>query len=93
MEKLLKSKPVFTTFLLAAAKLDDDVKKGLIPKEIRNVNLLSSQYSEMFLASNIINDAKIINQIDEVNLPPFTKHVLITFLMNNNLTEKNENLK
>ena len=93
MEKLLKSKPVFTTFLLAAAKLDDDVKKGLIPKEIRNVNLLSSQYSEMFLASNIINDAKNINQIDEVNLPPFTKHVLITFLMNNNLTEKNENLK
>ncbi|MCJ7713020.1 adenosylcobinamide amidohydrolase [Candidatus Bathyarchaeota archaeon] len=93
LEKLLKSKPIFATFLLAAAKLDDDIKKGLMPKEFGNVNLLSSQFSELFVASNITKVAKIINQIDEVNLPPFTKHVLIRFLMNNNSNEKNENLK
>ncbi len=93
LEKLLKSKPIFTTFLLAAAKLDDDIKKGLMPKEFGNVNLLSSQFSELFVASNITNVSKIINQIDEVKLPPFTKHVLIRFLRNNNSNENNENFK
>ncbi len=96
MEKLLKSKPVFATLLLAAAKLDDDIKKGLIPKELGNVNLLSNKFSEMLLGPKSINidsNDKINNQIEHVDLPPFTKHVLITFLMNNISKEKNENLK
>jgi adenosylcobinamide amidohydrolase len=96
LEKMLKSKPVFATLLFAAAKLDDDIKKGLIPKEFGNVNLLSSQFSDMYLGTkkmNIDSNNEIINQIESIDLPPFTKQVLITFLMNTNSKEKNENLK
>jgi len=93
LEKLLKSKPVFATFLLATSKLDDDIQKGLIPKEFGNVTLLSAKFSNTFFNSNISVDTKIVQQLDYVDLPPFTKQVLIAFLMNNNLKEKNENLK
>lgn len=96
LEKMLKSKPVFGALLLATAKLDDDIKKGLMPKEFGDVDLLSNQFSEMCMDSkkiNIDSNAEIINQIGSVELPPLTKHVLVAFLMNNNLKEKNENLK
>lgn len=96
LEKMLKSKPVFSVLLLAAAKLDDDAKKDLIPKEFGNIDLLSNQFSEKFLNSkkiNINSNVELFNQMSLVELPPFTKHILVAFLMNNNLKEKNENLK
>jgi adenosylcobinamide amidohydrolase len=86
LKKLLKMKPVFATFLFAAVKLDDDLKKGLISKDFGNVNLLSKQFSKLYIESNSMDNnstPKIFDQLANVDLPPFTKHVLIAFLTNN----------
>ena len=93
LENQIKSKPVMASLLLAAAKLDDDFKKGLIPKELGDINILSNKFSETFLDSSNNCKNEIINQLGSVDLPPFTKNVLITFLINNKSQEKNENLK
>ena len=93
LEKLLLSKPVFAWVLLAATKLDEDVKKGLIPKEFENIDLLSYQFGNLFFNSKIIFSDKYPDNYSYVNLPLFTRHVLIAFLLNNNSKEKNENLK
>ena len=90
------SKPVFASLLLGAAKLDEDIKKGLKPKEFGNITRLSKQFSELILNPKKVNIdyyAKIISQIDSIDLPQFTKSILVAILINNNLREKNENLK
>jgi adenosylcobinamide amidohydrolase len=91
LEELLIIKPVFATFLFAAAKLDDDIKKGLIPKDFGNVSLLTRQFSNLYSQPNYADNNSLTNIIDglvDVDLPPFTKQVLITFLSNNILKEK-----
>ena len=45
--ELLKSKPVALVFLLAAAKMDDDVKKNLLPAELGNVSELSNCFGNL----------------------------------------------
>ena len=46
LENQLKSKPVMASLLLAAAKMDDDFKKGLIPKELGDINFVSNSRSD-----------------------------------------------
>ncbi|TRO49546.1 hypothetical protein E2P47_01170 [Candidatus Bathyarchaeota archaeon] len=93
LKKQLEMNTVMTSLLLAAARLDDDFKKGLIPKELIDVKILSNKFSEKFLDSSNSSKNKIIKQLASVDLPPFTKNILITFLINNKLQEKNGNLK
>jgi hypothetical protein len=79
LEKVLKSEPVSAAFLLGAAKLDDDSKKGLIPTELGDVEKLSSGFGTLILNKQ---NAKQQLDIKKVDLPPFTKHAVIAILQN-----------
>lgn len=95
LEKILKKDPVIASLLFSAVKLDDDIKKGLIPKDFRNLDLLAKQFSELYISPKMVDNptTKMINQLDNVDLPLFTKHMLLAILINHVSKEKNENLK
>ncbi len=77
LAEILKNKPYLNAYLLAAAKLDDDVKKKLF----RTETVDASQLSECIrnLASYKQDYIKMPNY-EEVDLPPFLKHALIMFV-------------
>jgi adenosylcobinamide amidohydrolase len=69
--------PLHASFLMAAAKLDDDVKKGLIPAEFGNITDLSEKFG------NLIREKKVTKAkpaLDLVDLPPFLKQALFSIL-------------
>jgi adenosylcobinamide amidohydrolase len=76
LEKTLATNSVYAAFLLAATKLDDDFKKNLIPDEFGDINLLSKKFSHLILNQKPMD----IPNFSEINLPPFTKHTLISIL-------------
>ena len=78
LERVLVSNSVSAAFLLAAVKLDDDFKKGLIPNEFGDITLLSKRFGCLIL-NQVFEDAPIFS---EVNLPPFTKQAAIGILQN-----------
>jgi len=78
LEQVFVVRPVFATFLLAAAKLDDDFKKGLIPNEFGDVFSLSEMFGCLILRENIIEELPLL--LSEVNLPPFTKQAVNAIL-------------
>jgi len=78
LEQILESDPVSATFLLAAAKLDDDFKKDLIPDEFGDPFLLSKEFGCLILNQKLDENTSF----SEVNLPPFTKQVAIALLQN-----------
>ncbi|MCL2690647.1 MAG: adenosylcobinamide amidohydrolase [Candidatus Bathyarchaeota archaeon] len=82
LEQVFVSHPVFATFLLAAAKLDDDFKKGLIPNELGDICLLSEMFGCLILRENIIEEVPLLS---EVNLPPFTKQAVNAILQYSSL--------
>jgi len=80
------SNPLYASFLMAAAKLDDDVKKGLVPLEFGNIADVSEGFGNLILEGD---RSKTKNQkqrskpeLDAVDLPPFLKHALISILQN-----------
>ena len=79
LEQILESNSVSATFLLAAAKLDDDSKKDLIPHKFGDLTLLSKQFGCLILNQKPIEERM---SFSEVNLPPFTKRAAIALLQN-----------
>jgi adenosylcobinamide amidohydrolase len=77
LEQYLTSNSVAAAFLLAAAKLDDDLKKGLIPNEFGDVASLSKNFGCLLLEQKSV---KTLPNLSEINLPLFTKHAVITIL-------------
>jgi adenosylcobinamide amidohydrolase len=77
LEQILVSHPISATFLLAAAKLDDDFKKELIPNELGDIRSLSEMFGCLILRENIIEAVPLLS---EVNLPPFTKQAVNAIL-------------
>jgi adenosylcobinamide amidohydrolase len=77
LERSFVSNPVSAAFLLAAAKLDDDFKKDLIPTEFGDVSSLSEMFGCLFLRGNV---PKEIPLLSDVNLPPFTKQAINAIL-------------
>jgi adenosylcobinamide amidohydrolase len=73
LAKILKNNPLALTYLLAATKLDDEVKKTLLPSELGDVTDLSIWFGNLSKAQ----DFSKLPQCDEVDLPPFIKNVLI----------------
>jgi adenosylcobinamide amidohydrolase len=69
--KILEANPKAAWNLLAAAKLDDDVKKGLVPAGLANIEALR-QY--------IGKDYTKRSGYDTADLPPFIKAALINVL-------------
>ena len=80
------SNPLYASFLMAAAKLDDDVKRGLIPFEFGRITDVSKEFGNLISkgesreARNQRQPAK--EELDEVDLPPFIRQTLINILLN-----------
>jgi iron complex transport system ATP-binding protein len=77
LQRVLASDSFLGVFLLAAVKMDEDYKKGLIPTELGDVNSLSVKFGG--LISQQDNAQK--DDLSEVNLPPFTKNALRSILL------------
>jgi adenosylcobinamide hydrolase len=77
---ILTKKPVFGAFLLAAAKMDDDYKKNLLPSNFVDWNEAIKGFGN-FIAS-IIDYSKLPNH-EQVDLPPFVKQILIGIIQEN----------
>jgi adenosylcobinamide amidohydrolase len=73
------SNPLYAAFLMASAKLDDDLKKGLIPSEFGNVAVLSEDFGKLISSSRSRRE-KTGNPA--VALPPFLRQALINILRN-----------
>jgi len=74
LAEILKNKPLALAQLLAAAKMDDEVKKNLLPIELGDAEMLGKCFGNP--ESTRANCSKLPSH-EEVDLPPFTKHVLI----------------
>jgi adenosylcobinamide amidohydrolase len=79
LAEVLQNKPLFNVYLWAAAKLDDDAKKNLLPKELGDVVQLSRCFGNFVLSER---DCTKMPGYDLVDLPPFLKHVLIKIVSN-----------
>ncbi|MCL2642047.1 MAG: adenosylcobinamide amidohydrolase [Candidatus Bathyarchaeota archaeon] len=82
LEQILKSDPVSAVFLLAAAKLDDDFKKGLIPNELGDLTSLSKMFGCLILRGYPLEDVPLLS---EVNLPPFTKQAVNAIIQHSSI--------
>ncbi len=96
LAKILGAEPLFASLLFAAVKLDDDIKNGLVPLEFGDINAASERFGN--LISQASNGAKVqtepkVKDYGTVELPLFTKHVLINIVRNAFSKEKTENLK
>jgi iron complex transport system ATP-binding protein len=78
LEQALSSEEVCAAFLLSAVKMDEDVKKGLIPTELGDIVKLSQGFGNLILRQKPNENPDFA----EVNLPPFTKQVAIAILQN-----------
>ena len=74
LEEILKNDPLISVYLFAATKLDDDVKKNLLPSELGDVAELSKYFGSLSQGSL---DCSNLKAYDAVDLPPFLKQVLI----------------
>jgi len=74
LSEILKTKPLALAYLLAAAKLDDDFRKNLLPTELGDVAELSKCF-RIFDRSQV--DCSKEPSYESVDLPPFLKHALI----------------
>ncbi len=86
---IILANPFYASFLLAAVKLDDDIKKGLIPKELSDLANVSEQFGNLIIEYKDLDkkDQVYIRKydFDHVNLPTFTKQALLNILNKNAL--------
>jgi adenosylcobinamide amidohydrolase len=90
LEKILSSDSISALFLLAAAKMDEDYQKGLIPQSFGNVDSLSMSFGDLIKKEKTLNQVQTSEKANypEVKLPPFTKQALINIIQNYCLTKK-----
>jgi adenosylcobinamide amidohydrolase len=74
LAEILKNKPLTLAQLLVAAKMDDEVKKSILPVELGDVDGLSKRFSN---PDNPTEDLAKLPSYDAVDLPPFLKQSLI----------------
>lgn len=96
--RVLKQEPFLVAMLLAAAKLDEDVKKGLLPPEMGVIDAASKDFGEMLNRTFIKGKAhpnrdKKGEKNVEADLSPFLKQVLISIARNVLSRNNTENLK
>ena len=90
LAEILKNKPLALARLLAAAKMDDDVKKNLLPAELGEANELSKGFCNPEMSP--VESSKLPNY-ESVDLPPFLKHTLIKILLEATSKPKPKRLK
>jgi adenosylcobinamide amidohydrolase len=78
--------PLYASFLMAAAKLDDDVKKGLVPSEFGDVADVSEKYGTLLLEGDSSKAERyrqrVKTELEAIDLPPFLKQALFNILQN-----------
>ena len=81
--KTIEKEPFLALMLMIAANVDEDAKKGLIPKEFGNLNNLNKQFKEMLLKLTCKENFRR-HVISEENLDlsksPFLKQTLISII-------------
>lgn len=77
LETILEDMPAASAFLLAAAKMDDDYKKNLLPDIDGNSEMMTKCFDN--LATLTRNSSKPAGY-DSVDLPPFVKNALISIV-------------
>jgi iron complex transport system ATP-binding protein len=74
LAEILKKNPFASIYLLAAAKMDDDYKKNLLPTDFMDW----TEVSKCFGAATQSNqDCPKLPSYEKIDLPPFLKHALI----------------
>jgi hypothetical protein len=74
LAEILKKNPCLGVYLLAAAKMDDDYKKNLLPTDYDDWATVSKCFGTSVPTKH---ECKKLEDYDAVNLPPFLKHALI----------------
>jgi len=74
LAEILKNEPIALVRLFAAVKMDDDVKKNLLPAELGNATELSKLFANQ---GSKLTDCAKLPSYDSVDLPPFLKQSLI----------------
>ena len=74
LAEILKNNPFAGSYLLAAAKMDDDYKKNLLPTDFADWNDISKCFGT---CATTKQDCSKLPSYDSVELPPFLKHALI----------------
>ncbi|MCJ7561271.1 adenosylcobinamide amidohydrolase [Candidatus Bathyarchaeota archaeon] len=93
LTKALREDPLFAAVLFAAAKINEDFEKGLIPPQLGEIDVLGKNFGEL-LSRQKGKSVKASNGDDNsVDLPPFLNHVLISMTKNALSKGKTENLK
>jgi len=77
LSRIVNDNPIANAYLLAAARLDDDYKKNLLPTELGNTDQLSERFGCLFHSEV---DYPKISGHDLVDLPPFLKYSLISII-------------
>ena len=74
LTEILKNNPIASVYLLAAAKMDDDYKKNLLPTDFTDWTEISKCFGT---CAPLTRDCSKTPNYDFVDLPPFLKHALI----------------
>ena len=77
LETILKDTPAALAFLFAAAKMDDDYKKNLLPAELGDPETVTKYFANL---APLTNNFSKPPGYDSVDLPPFVKHALISIV-------------
>ncbi len=72
--------PRYASFLLAAAKLDDDVKIDAVPKELSDILGVSEKFGELISADDEAQEIPK-NELDVIDVPPFLKQAMLQILL------------
>lgn len=77
LAELLRKNPLAAGWLLAAAKMDDDYKKNLLPADFEDW----TEFSRCFGArTQLLRDCSRLPNYEKVDLPPFVKYALIRII-------------
>ena len=86
LARIFGNEPLFALLVLAAAKMDEDAKKGLLPSELGNIESASKRFGGLLMKTSvgarIPAGFKAEDNLESVDLPPFTKHVLVNLVRN-----------
>jgi adenosylcobinamide amidohydrolase len=97
LAKILRDKPLLASLLMAAAKMDEDIKKELVPPEFGNIDALSQDFAGFFSKQTSSKPKLGVpirkDKYESVDLSPFLKQVLISIMRNAVSEETTERLK
>ena len=77
MNEILNTNPLALIYLLAAAKMDDDINKNLVPAGLKDMAELSVNFGSLVFSKKGFSK---MPGYEIVDLPPFIKNALIRIL-------------